>query len=446
MSKHYQRELILLLSLSLLVTGALASDVPTITVLPVDNTLNVGEVTNVVILLDTVPAGLSGFNITIALTNPIVGELTAISYPEWAELPVNGSLPDDTVYVKAVDLTDSVGAGAVNVILCNLTFRSDAAGETDLTITATKVDDDVCGRYAPTIVPASIKVGSIPTPTPTPTTALSFSPVMATVTFGDIVQYAVVMNSALTGLSGFNISVALTDPSVGEIVAISYPKWAELPVNSSLPANTVYAQAADFTNSVGAGAVNVTLCTLAIRGDAPGETNLTITASKVDDDFEGRYVSRTTDAMLVVESSQAPVVVNFTANPTTGPAPLTVRFIDTSTGEIAAKHWFFGDGVTSIEQSPVHTYESPGIYTVNLTISTETDSNTLSRPGYITVTLRGDVTGDGDIDISDVSKVAYMVVGKEPADLAADFNGNGRVDIGDAAKIAHYVVGKIGAL
>jgi len=60
--------------------------------------------------------------------------------------------------------------------------------------------------------------------------------------------------------------------------------------------------------------------------------------------------------------------------------------------------------------------------------------------------VRGDLNGDGDIDISDVSRVAYMVVGKVPADPAADFNGNGKVDIGDAAKIACYLVGKIPAL
>ena len=53
---------------------------------------------------------------------------------------------------------------------------------------------------------------------------------------------------------------------------------------------------------------------------------------------------------------------------------------------------------------------------------------------------------DGIIDISDVSKVAYMVVGKVAADPAADFNENGKVDIGDAAKIAYFLVGKIDAL
>ena len=137
----------------------------------------------------------------------------------------------------------------------------------------------------------------------------------------------------------------------------------------------------------------------------------------------------------------------FSADVTAGPAPLTVRFTDESTGDPKSWSWMFGDGGTSDQQHPTHTYTTPGTYTVNLTVSTATDSATLSRPDYITVTApKGDVTGDGKVDISDVSKVAYMVVGKEPADLAADFNENGKVDIGDAAKIAYYFVGKIEAL
>jgi len=140
-------------------------------------------------------------------------------------------------------------------------------------------------------------------------------------------------------------------------------------------------------------------------------------------------------------------VANFSANVTAGPAPLAVRFTDASTGEITVWSWSFGDGNTSTEQNPVHTYGAPGNYTVNLTVSTGTGSASFSRPGYITVTApKGDVTGDGIVDISDVARVAYMVVGKESEDLAADFNGNGVVDIGDAAKIAYFFVGKIGAL
>ena len=67
--------------------------------------------------------------------------------------------------------------------------------------------------------------------------------------------------------------------------------------------------------------------------------------------------------------------------------------------------------------------------------------------GSVTVlSLKGDINGDGSINIADVTLVAYMVVGKTPADLKADFNGNGRVDIGDLAKIAYYMLEKIDRL
>ena len=63
--------------------------------------------------------------------------------------------------------------------------------------------------------------------------------------------------------------------------------------------------------------------------------------------------------------------------------------------------------------------------------------------GGFRVRVRGDFNGVDNVDIGDVAKVAYMVVGREPGDPAADFNGNGIVDIGDASKIAYYFVGKV---
>ena len=159
------------------------------------------------------------------------------------------------------------------------------------------------------------------------------------------------------------------------------------------------------------------------------------------------YVADQTNGRIQVFEPRTSGSVSFTANTTSGPAPLTIRFTDQSAGDPESWYWEFGDGSTSTGPNPVHIYRVPGTYTVNLTINTQTDPVTLSRPGYITVTPpRGDVTGDGIIDISDVAKVAYMVVGRAPADLVADFNGNGRIDIGDAAKIAYFVVGEIETL
>ena len=48
----------------------------------------------------------------------------------------------------------------------------------------------------------------------------------------------------------------------------------------------------------------------------------------------------------------------------------TVAFIDSSQGDVVEWMWDFGDGQTSEEQNPVHTYSFPGIYNVCLTIAT----------------------------------------------------------------------------
>ncbi len=51
----------------------------------------------------------------------------------------------------------------------------------------------------------------------------------------------------------------------------------------------------------------------------------------------------------------------------------TFNFIDESwviNGEVTTWSWDFGDGSTSAEQNPTHTYESGGIFTVTLTITT----------------------------------------------------------------------------
>jgi len=88
-----------------------------------------------------------------------------------------------------------------------------------------------------------------------------------------------------------------------------------------------------------------------------------------------------------------PLATSFTANVTAGRAPLTVQFTDTSTGSPTTWLWDFGDGNTSTQQHPTHTYTAPGTYSVTLTVrnafgedaETKTDLITvLTTPGAIT--------------------------------------------------------------
>ena len=74
---------------------------------------------------------------------------------------------------------------------------------------------------------------------------------------------------------------------------------------------------------------------------------------------------------------------DFAASSTTGNVPLTVSFTDHSVGGITSWSWDFGDGATSTEQNPNHTYRTPGTYTVSLTVTGPAGSNTEEKTGFI---------------------------------------------------------------
>ena len=78
--------------------------------------------------------------------------------------------------------------------------------------------------------------------------------------------------------------------------------------------------------------------------------------------------SRTTQT-ITVTSPSPPVSASFSANPSSGQAPLTVQFTDRSSGPVVSWSWDFGDGSSGSAQNPAHTYNSAGSYTVTLTVA-----------------------------------------------------------------------------
>ncbi len=62
-----------------------------------------------------------------------------------------------------------------------------------------------------------------------------------------------------------------------------------------------------------------------------------------------------------------------------------MAFTDSSTNIPTSWSWTFGDGGTSSSQSPSHSYTTSGVYTVALTATNATGSNTLTRTNYVTV-------------------------------------------------------------
>jgi PKD repeat protein len=77
---------------------------------------------------------------------------------------------------------------------------------------------------------------------------------------------------------------------------------------------------------------------------------------------------------------------DFAAEPVQGTPGTVVHFTDKSTGKITSWHWDFGDGTTSTEQDPVHTYKGDSnkeYFTVTLTVTGPDGSDTIERQNYI---------------------------------------------------------------
>ena len=76
---------------------------------------------------------------------------------------------------------------------------------------------------------------------------------------------------------------------------------------------------------------------------------------------------------------------DFSGSPLFGCGPLTTNFTDASTNAVTW-NWNFGDGNTSNLQNPSHTYSTPGIHTVALTITSGGGcSDTRTRSSYVQV-------------------------------------------------------------
>ncbi len=114
-------------------------------------------------------------------------------------------------------------------------------------------------------------------------------------------------------------------------------------------------------------------------------------------------------------------VSNITANFSIGPAqgagqtPHTVDFTDKSSAAqpVVAYLWDFGDGNTSTEVNPSHTYSSAGTYDVTLTVTDSNgNSDSLTRDDLIAVTEETSLTVPGSFR-------RFVLVRSEPRQVLA---------------------------
>jgi hypothetical protein len=73
----------------------------------------------------------------------------------------------------------------------------------------------------------------------------------------------------------------------------------------------------------------------------------------------------------------------FSGFPSEGRAPLLVAFTDESSGIVSSWSWTFGDGTSSAEQHPSHTFASKSGYTISLVASGPSGLNREVKVGYV---------------------------------------------------------------
>ena len=120
----------------------------------------------------------------------------------------------------------------------------------------------------------------------------------------------------------------------------------------------------------------------------PGGIGLQTTV--FDDLYTGTWPVHTyVDDVCAVSPGQTCALAphaDFLVDATTGTANVTAfAFTDTSHPDATSWAWDFGDGTTSTQQHPTHTYAAAGTYTVQLTAANAAGSDTRTRTGLIEV-------------------------------------------------------------
>ena len=194
-----------------------------------------------------------------------------------------------------------------------------------------------------------------------------------------------------------NYGVMLYTPSIADPGEYQFLSSKEEGTSSQRPKLTItYTNATPPTASISG---NTNICqgvstTLTASGGTSylWDTGVTTSSITVSPSISTQYCVTVTDANGCTDQACVTVTVNscpspvadFYGSPTIGCAPLSVSFHDQTTNSPTSWSWNFGDGGTSTQQNPSHTYNSADTYTVSLTATNSYGNDNETKSNYIT--------------------------------------------------------------
>lgn len=182
----------------------------------------------------------------------------------------------------------------------------------------------------------------------------------------------------------------------------------------------------------GAAAANSkTMSSDGIKVIAPdGSTLLAGTVSFTDTGFDINWTTVQAAARYfnVTAFGETPDIAGpiplFEADDTT-PEDGVVQFTDLSNANgsaITEWQWTFGDGTSSAEQHPEHSYATPGVYSVSLTVTNANGAETITKTNYIHYALRAHWLL-GPYESRPITRTSIdRIYGDDPEDAAYGFH------------------------
>jgi len=141
----------------------------------------------------------------------------------------------------------------------------------------------------------------------------------ATLSPGNTGTIDILLDSASTGISGYQMTVQSDNAAVAVVTGATFPSWAALSEAVPGDGGSYALRAIDLNSGVEAGATQVTLATLSVQAAGSGTAQITIQNLQIDDDAGNTLQAEAKSGTVTVSGGAPPT------EPSTQEIPVTLQ-------------------------------------------------------------------------------------------------------------------------